>query len=335
VKVVLCVAPGEMRIEERPDPSRAENEVLVRIRRIGICGTDLHIFRGRQPFASYPRVLGHELAAEVIEAPHGSGLSAGARVCIMPYLSCGECIACRKGRTNCCVNIAVLGVHRDGGMAERMSVPEAFVLPAGDLDWDTIAMVEFLAIGLHAVRRADPQPGSRALVVGAGPIGLAVATFARLAGCSVSVMDLRADRLDFARQVVGVDHAIPAGEATVSLPALTQGEFFDVVFDATGNPDAMQAGFHYVSHGGTYVLVSIVPEEISFSDPEFHKRETTLLASRNATRDDFLEVMHALRTGRVRAEPFRSHRALLSDLPQALPAWAGSETQLIKAIVEV
>lgn len=172
---IFCETPGQLVPKELPKPARGEGEVLVRIRRIGVCGTDLHIFTGNQPYLSYPRIMGHELSGTVEEAPEGSRLSAGDVVTVIPYISCGECSACRKGKSNCCRNIGVLGVHRDGGMVEYLSVPQQFVLKAEGLSLDQAAMTEFLAIGAHAVRRGSVEKGQKVLIVGAGPIGMAVA----------------------------------------------------------------------------------------------------------------------------------------------------------------
>ena len=194
---VICETPGTLSAQERPKPETGENEVLLRVKRVGVCGTDLHIFTGNQPYLAYPRVMGHELSGIVEQAPPHSGLAAGDQVYVMPYLSCGQCIACRRGKTNCCVNIQVLGVHRDGAFTEYLSVPAQFVHKAEGITLDQAAMVEFLAIGAHAVRRGDVKQGERVLVVGAGPIGMAVLTFCRLRGATVTALDTRADRLDF------------------------------------------------------------------------------------------------------------------------------------------
>ena len=333
---LVCRAPGSLALEERDQPVRGENEVLVRVRRVGICGTDMHIFRGRQPYLTYPRVMGHEFAGEVAETSEASAMAVGERVVVMPYLSCGHCVACRKGSTNCCVNLEVLGVHRDGALAEFVSVPESALLPIGELSLDEAAMIEFLSIGAHAVRRANVAPGQRVLVVGAGPIGLAAALFSRLRGGVVTMVDRRADRLSFARDRIGATHAFALSESIADdLAGVTEGEYFDVVFDATGSPEAMERGFRYVAHGGTYALISVVTADINFSDPEFHKRETTLLACRNATMGDFATVIEAMRAGHVPTGAFASHRAALSDLAAELPIWMEPEAHVIKALVEV
>ncbi|HEY9105563.1 MAG TPA: zinc-binding alcohol dehydrogenase family protein, partial [Roseateles sp.] len=251
---VTCESPGNLVASDRPRPARQPGEVLLRVKRVGVCGTDLHIFTGNQPYLNYPRVMGHELSGVVEEAEADSGLKAGDPVYVMPYLSCGSCIACRQGKTNCCTRIQVLGVHRDGAFTEFISVPSRFVGKADGITLDQAAMLEFLAIGAHAVRRGEVKAGQRVLVVGAGPIGLGVMLFAKLRGALVTAIDGRADRLKFAREHIGADSAVPLGEGDeAELSRLTGGEFFDLVFDATGSRQAMERGFRFIAHGGRYV----------------------------------------------------------------------------------
>ena len=336
MKALVCQAPGELRLQDCPMPQPAADEVLLRVRRVGLCGTDMHIFRGTQPYLSDPRVMGHELSGEVVSAPEDSGLRPGDPVYVMPYLSCGSCVACRKGKTNCCTRIEVLGVHRDGGMAEYLALPSRFVFKTEGITLDQAAMLEFLAIGAHAVRRAQLSGQEPVLVVGAGPIGIAVALFARLQGAPVTVHDTRADRIALCRDALAVAHTVQAGEGDhARLADLTGGDFFGTVFDATGNVAAMERGLDFVAHGGTYVLVSIVRDRIGFSDPEFHKRETTLMGSRNATVADFQTALDAMRAGLVPDALMNTHRTTLAELAAALPQWMDPGAGVIKAIVEV
>src|SRR5271169_5442657 len=288
MRALLCARPGELTLVERPKPEVAPRSALVRLRRAGVCGTDLHIFEGTQPYFAYPRVIGHELSGEIEAVGEGGRFRVGQRVAIIPYLSCGVCVACRRGKTNCCQRLNVLGVHSDGGMADWLCVPDENLVDASGLNLDEAAMAEFLAIGAHAVRRGDVAAGQKVLIVGAGPIGIACAIFAKARGAEVTALDSREDRLKFCAGTLGVDHVVGLGpDTSEALGALTSGDFFDCVFDCTGSAKAMDAGFLYVAHGGAYVLVSIVLDAIAFPDPEFHKRETTLLGSRNATRADF------------------------------------------------
>jgi len=301
-----------------------------------VCGTDLHIYEGSHPFLAYPRIIGHELSGEVVETGPGCSVALGQQVYVIPYLSCGACVACRRGKTNCCQRIAVLGVHIDGGMADYVCVPEGNVAAADGVTLDQAAMVEFLSIGAHAVRRANPQKGDRILVVGAGPIGVGCMIFAKLRGGSVAALDVRQDRLDFCRDVLGADHTVAAGADTLEkLSQLTSGDFFDIVIDATGKASSMAAGFDYVAHGGTYVLVSVGRDTISFADPKFHARETSLFGSRNATREDFLEVFRAMREGLVPTDALATHRASLEESPARFPEWIKPETGVIKALIEI
>src|SRR6185295_1863861 len=201
--VVICQRPGTLEVEQRPVPTPAPNEVLVRVRRVGVCGTDMHIFRGVQPFLTYPRVMGHEFSGEVIRSPEGTSLEPGQPVYVVPYMSCGKCSACRKHRPNCCKAIEVLGVHRDGALAEYVCVPERFVFSARGVSLDEAAMIEFLSIGAHAVSRSGVTSDQRVLVSGTGPIGIACALFAKLRGCEVTVIDMRPDRLALCREKLG------------------------------------------------------------------------------------------------------------------------------------
>jgi 2-desacetyl-2-hydroxyethyl bacteriochlorophyllide A dehydrogenase len=332
---VICETPGTLRAEDRPMPQRGADEVLLRVKRVGVCGTDLHIFTGDQPYLNYPRVMGHELSGIVEQAPADSRLARGDAVYVMPYLSCGQCVACRQGRTNCCVNIQVLGVHRDGAFTEYLCVPQGFVHKAEGVSLDQAAMVEFLAIGAHAVRRADVKAGQRVLVVGAGPIGMAAMIFAKLRGAQVTALDMRRDRLDFCKAQLAMAAAVQiADDDEQQLAALTDNEFFDVVFDATGNPKAMERGFKFVAHAGTYVLISVVGATISFSDPEFHKRETTLLGSRNATTEDFETVLEAMRAGKIPDAALNTHRLALADVPTDFKQLLDPARGVVKAIVE-
>ena len=333
---LVCAAPGELVLERRPMPVRGSGEVLVRPRRIGICGTDYHIYEGKHPFLAYPRVMGHELAVEVLEAPSGLGIAAGEIMVVNPYLSCGTCIACRQGKPNCCTRIAVLGVHRDGGMADLLSLPATNLIRAEGLSLDACATVEFLAIGAHAVRRAQVVPNEHVLVIGAGPIGLGVAIFAQLAGATVTILDRDAGRIDSAIALGGASAGILANADTdASIAAATIGDGFSLVFDATGNRQSMERGFDFVAHAGRYVLVSVVKDPIVFSDADFHRKEMTLLGSRNALVDDFETVIAAIRAGAVPTGDLVTHRTTLRHAVRDLPQWASTKAGLIKALIEV
>lgn len=334
MEALVCVQPGTLRLERRPAPARGPSQVLVRPRRVGVCGTDYHIFEGKHPFLQYPRVMGHELAVEVVEAPAGSDLRAGEMFAVNPYLSCGHCIACRRGKPNCCVRLSVLGVHQDGGMAELLVVPAENLIPVEGLSLDQTAAIEFLAIGAHAVRRAAVTAEDRVLVVGAGPIGLGVLLFAGLAGATVAVLDSEPARMLAAADLTGATPLQP-DDLDASMHAFTAGDSFDVVFDATGNARAMEASFTYVTNGGRYGLVGVVKEPISFMDPDFHRKEVTLLGSRNATAEDFAAVVAAIHAGKVPVDRMITHRTDLRGATADIPRWSTDKTGLIKAVIEI
>lgn len=335
IDVLLCSAPGTLTVEQRPAPKPRPGEVLVRPRRIGICGTDYHIFEGTHPFLQYPRVMGHELAVEVVKAPAGSQVAPGDICVVNPYLSCGRCIACRAGKTNCCVRISVLGVHQDGGMAGLLSLPPGNLIRADGLTVDECATVEFLAIGAHAVRRAAVTSRDSVLVVGAGPIGLGVALFARAVGAPVAIFDRDPQRAASARSIAQATLISADADVAAAIDAMTAGEGFNVVFDATGNQQAMERGFDHVAHGGRYVLVSVIKDSITFMDPDYHRKELTLYGSRNATNEDFARVIAAIRGGDVPVDRLITHRTSLAEAAISIPLWASQKTGLIKALIEV
>jgi 2-desacetyl-2-hydroxyethyl bacteriochlorophyllide A dehydrogenase len=335
MRAVVCRTPGELAVEERPVPARGKGEVLIQISRIGLCGTDYHIYEGLHPYLNYPRVIGHELSARVIEAPADSAYKQGDPVVVIPYLVCGTCVACRKGKTNCCTTLACLGVHCDGGMCEIISLPEANLFPAEGLSLDEAAMVEFLAIGAHAVRRSQIKPGDRTLVVGAGPIGIGVALFARNAGGKVTLMDRVPAILDLAARIPASPRRRCWGECgRPSRRHHRRGEFRPR-FRCHGNGPAMEKSFDYAASGGAYVLVGVVKDRLSFSHPDFHRRELSLMGSRNATREDFETVVAAMRAGKIPTAAMNTHHCTLEDLPGAMPAWIHNRAGVVKAMVRM
>ena len=313
--------PGRFLAADVPEPTVPSNHAFVRVRRVGICGTDLHAFAGRQPFFEYPRILGHELGVEIISIPEGShGLKPGDRCAVEPYLYCGKCGTCRAGRTNCCETLQCLGVHIDGGMRERIAVPISHLHKSESLSLDQLALVETLGIGEHAVKRAGIQLWEPVLVVGAGPIGLAVAQFAQLAGGEVTVLDTNPTRREFAERF-----GFKAIAETDTL--------FDVVFDATGNKAAMERSVARVAFGGCLVFVGLVNDSLSIHDPLIHRRELTILASRNSN-GAFPSIISLMELGRIDTSPWITHRLPLAVMPERF-AMLSNEPGLLKAMIEV
>lgn len=338
MKTVVLNQPGQLALIDTPAaPAPGPDEALVRVRRIGICGTDLHAFEGVQPFFSYPRILGHELAVEVVElgGPTGAGPQVGDVCTVEPYLNCGRCVACRRGKTNCCERLQTLGVHTDGGMRDAIVLPVAKLHRAPGLALDHLALVEPLTIGAHAVRRAALTPGEAALVIGAGPIGLATMQFACLDGARVIAMEINEQRAAFARKTIGIEHAIdPRDRPVEQLRELLNGELPITVFDATGSARSMMQAPQYLANGGTLVFVGLVQAQLSFDDPEMHRREVTLLRSRNATSADFARVIGDLDAGRVNLAPWITHRATPEAMIAEFGGWLKPETGVVKALIE-
>jgi 2-desacetyl-2-hydroxyethyl bacteriochlorophyllide A dehydrogenase len=339
VKTIILEQPGLLRLADGAAPDAPEaGMALVRVRRVGICGTDLHAFRGDQPFFQYPRILGHELGVEVLalgpSASHAD-LAVGDLCAVNPYLHCGRCSACLRGKTNCCERMQVLGVHVDGGMEEFLKVPIDNLHKSGSLSLDQLALVEMLCIGAHAVRRADLKADEGVLVIGAGPIGLAVIRFAQLAGANVLGMEVSEVRQAFGRSQLGVEHWIDNRADPISqIRGVLGGSLPTAVFDATGNASSMEHAFNYVEHGGKLVFVGLHQGDVTFHDSDFHRREMTLLASRNATADDFAAVIAALTAGKIDLAPWISVRVKPEEVPDAFPGWLNPARDFVKSMID-
>jgi 2-desacetyl-2-hydroxyethyl bacteriochlorophyllide A dehydrogenase len=334
MKILTCTTPGNFEYSAGKKPELTEGHAIIKVKRIGICGTDLHAFEGTQPYFTYPRILGHELSGELIEFEGVDGFRKGEIVTFIPYFNCGKCIACRAGKTNCCAQLKVCGVHIDGGMVEYLSVPSYSLVHGDGLSADALALIEPLSIGAHAIQRANVQAGEFVLVIGAGPIGLGVMEFARIAGGKVIALDINQSRLNFCRSKA--DHCVLAGSDTLDiLKDITSSDMPTVVIDATGSQKAINSAFQYMAHGGRYVLVGLQKESITFSHPEFHKREGTLMSSRNATRKDFIDVIDSLKSGKIDPTTFITHRAPFDKVKDEFVGWLDPAAGVIKAMVDV
>ena len=335
MKSLVCTKPQQFDYQQIKRPEITSGNAILKVKRIGICGTDLHAFEGTQPFFNYPRILGHELACEVAEIEENSDFKVGDAVTFIPYFSCGKCIACRNKKPNCCTDIQVFGVHIDGGMSEYISVPIQFLVKSQGLSFDELALVEPLAIGCHGVNRANVQANEFVLVVGAGPIGLGTMEFAKIAGAKVIALDVNDLRLTFCQGKLSVDFTINALSDNVlaRLREITNNDMPTVIIDATGNLTAIESAFQYLAHGGKYILVGLQKGEISFSHPEFHKREATLMSSRNATRQDFEQVINAMKKGLVKPTTYITHRVNFEQVKDNFESWLNPTNGVIKAIV--
>ncbi|MEI6088365.1 MAG: zinc-binding alcohol dehydrogenase family protein [Bacteroidota bacterium] len=334
MKTLTCIRPGAFEYSEIDMPVKEVGKSILKVERIGICGTDLHAFEGTQPFFNYPRIFGHELALSILETD-APGFLVGDLVTIIPYFNCGHCVACKMGKPNCCAEMSVFGVHRDGGMCEYILVPNEALIHGKGLSADELALIEPLAIGAHAVRRANVQPNENVLIIGAGPIGLGIIEFAHIAGANVIVLDINEFRLDFCKENFPSATIINASkeDALEKIKEITNSDMPTVVFDATGNLHVINRGLSYLAHGGRYVLVGLQKESISISHPEFHKREATLMSSRNATKSDFEQVILSIQDGRVYPLNYITNRIPFDDVASVFSSLLDPASNLIKAMI--
>ncbi len=337
MKAILLEQPKQFRRIDVPEAAQpGANEALVRVHRIGICGTDYGGYLGKMPFYSYPRIPGHELGVEVLAVGSGvTNVAPGDRCSVEPYMNCQECYPCRRGSSNCCENLKVLGVMTDGGMRERFVVPARKLHKSTKLSFEQLALVETLAIGCHAVNRATPKKGDNVLIIGAGPIGLSAIEFVKLTGARTIVLDLNQHRLDFCKNEMGVDETILVNGAEMEeLKRMTAGAFAQVVIDATGSNKSMAGALNFCAFTGRLVFVGITQQEVTFPHaPVMHRRELTLCASRNALPDDFGRIIRLIEDGEIDTKPWITHHAGFDEMIEAFPNWLNPASGVIKAMV--
>jgi 2-desacetyl-2-hydroxyethyl bacteriochlorophyllide A dehydrogenase len=319
---ILLNAPGEFVDLAVPRPVPSSGQALVRIHRVGVCGSDFHALAGRHPIYTYPRVLGHELSGEIVEVPENTrGLRPGDRCAIEPYMSCGQCRTCKVGRTNCCEQLRLIGVHVDGGMQGFLGVPIELLHKSEQLSLDQLALVETLGIGAHAVRRSLLKTGEEVLVVGGGPIGLAVSQFATAIGGKVTVVETNEWRRKFAHDM---------GLQVLATP---EGQLADVILDATGNATVMSESLNNVAPGGRLVFVGLTRDPVRIDDALLHRREVTIYASRNSCRQ-FPSIIRMLEENKINTEPWITDRIHLDEVPLRLKELS-EKLGMMKAVVDV
>ena len=340
MRAIQITEPRQLRRIEIGEPGEpGPGQALVRTHRMGVCGTDISCYLGKFPFFDFPRIPGHELGVEVLAiGPDVTDLSVGARCSVEPYMHCGDCYACRRGATNCCQNLRVIGVMTDGGLCDSFLVPAKKLHPSAGLSFDQLALVETLAIGCHANDRGGPRDGEHSLIIGMGPIGLATLEFARLTGSPISVMDISESRLDFVRRNYGIRNTIlfrGDGSELEAMRQLTSGDFYQVVTDATGNRHSMSGALRYVAPTGTLVYVGITTEEVAFRHPDLHRPEITLKASRNAVPDDFRRIIRLIEAGTIDTAPWITHRTDFESVIDVFDSYTRPETGVVKALIEL
>lgn len=340
MKAIRLTAPQTFEKCEVEEPSSpGPGEALIRTVRMGICGTDVSCYLGKFPFFDYPRIPGHELGVEILEVGEGvKNVKPGDRCSVEPYLNCGQCHACRKGKGNCCENLKVFGVMMNGGLCERSIIRADKLHPSMQLSYEQLALVETLAIGCHASNRGNAGPEDHVLIIGAGPIGLSTLEFNRLTGATVTVMDMSEDRLAFCRENYGIQNLITFkgdGSEIEHMRQITNGSLYDVVTDATGNNHSMSNALEYVAFSGALVYVGITTEQIYFPHPALHRREIDLLASRNALPEDFPEIIGLIEDGTINTDPWITHRIKMDQVIDKFESLIHPDSGVLKAIIEL
>ncbi len=340
MKAIRLEEPKHLQHVDIAEPaSPGPGQALVRTHRMGICGTDYSGYLGKMPFFSYPRIPGHELGVEVLDVGDGvANVKAGDRCSVEPYMNCGECYPCRKGNGNCCESLNVIGVMVDGGLCERFLIRADKLHPSTRLSFEQLALVETLGIGCHACDRGTPKEGDHALIIGAGPIGLATLEFTRLTGATITVMDMVESRLGFCRETYGVPHTIQFkgdGSEVDQMREITGGDKYTVVTDATGHNGSMSNALNYVAHTGSLVYVGITTAEVSFPHPALHKPELTIKGSRNALPSDFARIISLIEDGTINTDPWITHRTSFDDVIGEFESFTRPESGVIKAVIEI
>lgn len=327
------------RIEIEAPGSPAAGQALVRTHRMGVCGTDVSSFLGKFPFFDYPRIPGHELGVEVLEVGEGvANVNPGDRCSVEPYMNCGTCYPCRKGKENCCENLNVIGIMSDGGLCDQFLIRAEKLHPSASLSYEQLALVETLAIGCHGTARVAPESGDHVLIIGAGPIGMSMLEFTRLTGATVTVMDMLDSRLDFCKKTYGIENTVlfkGDGSEMEQLLQITDGDRFAVVADATGSHHSMANALNYVAHTGKLLFLGVTTADISFPHPLMHKPEMTIMAARNALAEDFGGIIGLIEEGKVDTNQWITHRTSFDDSVAEFESFTRPDSGVIKAIIEV
>ena len=340
MRAIQIVEPKKLREISIDRPGApGPGQALVRTHRMGVCGTDISCYLGKFPFFAFPRIPGHELGVEVLEVGSDvQNVRPGDACSVEPYMHCSTCYACRKGASNCCANLKVIGVMTDGGLCESFLIRADKLHVSKKLTMDQLALVETLAIGCHASQRSSSTAQDQVLIIGAGPIGIATLEFVRLTGAEITVMDMNPARLDFVKRTYGIDRLIevtPSNSGLDAAKARTDSDLYSVVIDATGNRFSMSGAFQFVAPTGRLVYVGITQDEIVFKHPSLHRPEVTLLASRNALPSDFPYIIGLIEAGTIKTDPWITHRTDLDHVLDDFESFTRPESGVLKAIIDV
>jgi 2-desacetyl-2-hydroxyethyl bacteriochlorophyllide A dehydrogenase len=338
MQALFIDAVGQTRLGPIDEPAPGPGEIVVAIRHVGLCGSDLNTFRGLNPLVQLPRIPGHEIGGEILSVGDGvpAGYAVGAPVTVLPYTSCGTCSSCRMGRTNACRFNRTLGVQQDGGLKERLTLPFEKVIVNDRLAPRHLALIEPLSVGFHAVERGRVTAEDKVLVLGCGMIGMGAVLGALAKGAEVTVLDIAADKLSLARDF-GAAHSIdPAGEDVAeAVQRITGGDGFDVVIEAVGVPETFTGAIDHACFCGRVVYIGYCKAPVSYQTQLFNLKELDILGSRNATLADFTAAAACLEAMGETADKLITQTFAFPDADKALPFWDTHRAEVLKIMVEV
>nr|WP_319490001.1 zinc-binding alcohol dehydrogenase family protein [uncultured Caproiciproducens sp.] len=339
MKALMLKEKELLEMVETEKPSCGDGQALIKVSAVSVCGSDIHAYKGENALLKFPRIMGHEVCGIIEEVKANTdGFEVGDKVILVPYLNCGKCIACRKGKTNCCSSLSVYGVHIDGAMAEYVAAPLTHIIKiAGDMDPRAAAVIEPFAISTHAVKRTGVKAGDIMLIAGAGPIGLGAAEIAKTFGAKVMLADVDAKRRAFVKENFDYDYILNPLDSDYreQLEKATNGDYPDIILDSTGNSRSMENNVGYLSNGGRLVYVGICKGDLRISDVEFHKRETELLGSRGATKADFQYVIDCINAKKIDTRKFITHEAPFLQCKEAFDSWVVKGGEVFKAVINM
>lgn len=339
MKALVLHEPGYASIETVPEPTPQAGEALLRVRRVGLCGSDLNSFRGRNPLVNFPRVPGHEVAATIVSLDGVSGcdaaLAVGMDVTFSPYTHCGVCSSCGNGRFNACERNQTLGVQRDGALGEYLAVP-AEKLYSAALGLEELCLVEPLTVGFHAVARGRVQPGDTVAIFGCGGVGLGAVAASAFRGATTIAIDIDDAKLTTAR-LAGAAHTIHSRreDVTQALRERTGGRGPDVVIEAIGTPATFRAAVELVGYTGRVVYIGYAQEAVAYETKLFVQKELDILGARNALPEDFRAVIRMLEQGRFPVKAAISAVVPLDEAPAILTAWNNNPGQFTKIMIRL
>jgi len=328
---------GHSTLRHVADPALKGDEVLISVRHTGLCGSDLATFTGMNPLVELPRIPGHEIGGEVVSVgPQvASALRPGQRVTVLPYTSCGRCPSCRRGRVNACQFNRTLGVQQDGGLADLIALPETKVIPNDTLAPHHLALVEPLSVGFHAVKRGRVTAQDRIAVIGCGMIGMGVILAAAATGATVTAIDVSSQKLDIARRFGAANVIHSGGEDVLArLGELTEGDGADVVIEAVGSPATFVQAIDLACFSGRVVYVGYCKAPVAYDTKYFNLKELDIFGSRNATLQDFQDVIACLERLGGKADDLISRTFAFEDAAEALPYWSGARAATLKILIE-